>query len=146
MTPKFVCSPGKCTSYSSTNYVLAGLVLLSASSAPSWEAVDQTSVFPSRARFPSSTFLTSVPISDKATVSGMSQGVSPKPDEIWTQDGSILGWTCGNLAAPTAEVASFMHELLAGRTVLSPIASCHIWSWYLCIVFGLLSGSSMKMW
>lgn len=51
--------------------------------------------------------------------SSQSQGFSPKPVEIWAQDASVLGWTCGNLVAPAAEVALFLHELLVSRTVVS---------------------------
>lgn len=70
LNPVFVCMPGNCTSYSSTNYVLAGLVLLGARAEPTWQALDQAAVFPSPSLFPSSVFLSSGAISSKATVAG----------------------------------------------------------------------------
>eukprot|EP00966_Prymnesium_polylepis_P140117 3236684-Prymnesium_polylepis.1 len=38
---------------------------------------------------------------------------------IWGQRGGVLGWTCGNMVASAADVASFYHDLLVGRTLLS---------------------------
>lgn len=121
LTPQFVCAPGNCTSYSSTNYILAGLVLLGSSDASSWTTVNQAAVLPASTHFPNSLFLTTGPINGSvgATVAGQSEGFSPSMVEIWGQDASILGWTCGNLAAPTEEVARFMYELLVSQTVVS---------------------------
>ena len=41
---------------------------------------------------------------------------------MWDQDATLLGWTCGNLAARAAEVAAFFWDLLVARTVVSPRA------------------------
>lgn len=108
----FVCEPGSCTCYSSTNYILAGLVLLGVSDASSWEELQQSNVFPAKSKFPNSSFVTTGPISDAATVPGRSQAFSPSQVNIWDQDASILGWTCGNLVAPAQEVAHFFYALL----------------------------------
>ena len=41
---------------------------------------------------------------------------------MWDQDATLLGWTCGNLAARASEVAAFFWDLLVARTVVSPRA------------------------
>ncbi|KAL3912977.1 MAG: hypothetical protein SGPRY_008149, partial [Prymnesium sp.] len=114
----FVCAPGNCTSYSSTNYILAGLVLLGASDASTWRALDQAFLLP-RSRFPRSRFPTAGPINQTATVKGRSAAFSSSPVEIWGQDVSVLGWTCGNLVAPAEEMSLFLYSLLVERSVVS---------------------------
>ena len=34
-------------------------------------------------------------------------------DQVWEEDSSVLGWTCGNMVAPAIEVARFFYDLLS---------------------------------
>ena len=139
----FVCDPGSCTSYSSTNYILLGFILLAvengrvgaASSAvrisggagrsggTPWSRLAQRAVFRGDGRFGNCTFIDSGGINRGATVAGSSSSFSSifsrSPVRIWAQDASILGWTCGNLAAPALEVARFYEALLLRRDLIS---------------------------
>ena len=91
--PPFVCDPGKCVSYSSTNYVLLGLVLLAlqptggsmqtpvigpmpahGGSPAWWDMTELRSILPKdperNLSFPRSTFLSRGPISEATTIFG----------------------------------------------------------------------------
>ena len=57
-------------------------------------------------------FVNDAPISSVATVAGASAFLPGSLTPIWEQSGSILGWTCGNLAASPVDVASFYRDLL----------------------------------
>ena len=102
--PQLHFTPGTMVEYSSTNFVMAGLVLLAHSpkAAGDWKKLDVFSlVFPPalRADFADVRFLNDGPISSAATVPGASLFIKPKTTTIWAQRGGILGWTCGNMAA-----------------------------------------------
>jgi len=124
--PPFICEPGSCVSYSSTNYVLLGLVLLALDeSAQAWYELDQKALLGGGADpLPRSSFLTTGPISDSTTLFGKHGKPSLWPlgrrgqVDIGAQDASILGWVCGNLASTTGEVAQFFWELLIERSIL----------------------------
>jgi carbohydrate-binding DOMON domain-containing protein len=63
--------------------------------------------------FKKSHFFTEGKMSDKyLTVAGSSRGFG-KEAELYSQDASILGWTCGNLAASAHDVAKFYYNLLS---------------------------------
>jgi CubicO group peptidase (beta-lactamase class C family) len=74
LTPKFVCKPGTCVCYSSTNYELAGLILLAhaAKGEDTWQTFDQSVVFPSKLKseFAHTFFENNGLISDHLTVPG----------------------------------------------------------------------------
>mmetsp|Transcript_44189 Transcript_44189/g.104610 ORF Transcript_44189/g.104610 Transcript_44189/m.104610 type:complete len:487 (+) Transcript_44189:72-1532(+) len=148
----WVCDPGECVYYSSTNFVLLGFVLLAANGpAPGgspldWSSLDQSSVLPLSCE--NSGFVTNSSIRSKLTVPGISDGGvglggehersrldpssyplsasraaskrnSVKPTRIYAQPADILGWTCGNVVATTLDVARFMWDLLATKTLVN---------------------------
>ena len=87
-----------------------------------WAALDlKALVFPPHVRreYANVTFINDAPISSAADVPGVSGMIANTTTTIWGQRGGVLGWTCGNMAASAADVASFYHDLLVGRTLLS---------------------------
>jgi hypothetical protein len=55
------------------------------------------------------------------TAPGVSQQYGP--DQMWEQDSSIMGWTCGYLVASAKDVAKFYWNLLGpNNSILSPEA------------------------
>lgn len=63
--------------------------------------------------FPNSHFQTEGKMSAHGlTVGGSSLGFG-EATELFNQDASILGWTCGNLAASAHDVARFYWDLLS---------------------------------
>lgn len=122
---RFLCEPGSCTSYSSTNYVIAGLVLAgatsrsSASKVPIWqrfntEAFSKTLGFDKNKAFADSVFKFPVggsTLHDSGlTVAGSS--IQYGKTELWQQDASVLGYTCGNCIASAHDAARFFYALL----------------------------------
>ena len=123
--PQLHFTPGTMVEYSSTNFVMAGLVLLAHSpkAAGDWKKLDVFSlVFPPalRADFADVRFLNDEPISSAATVPGASLFIKPNTTTIWAQRGGILGWTCGNMAASAHDVSRFYYDLLVRKTLLTP--------------------------
>jgi D-alanyl-D-alanine carboxypeptidase len=112
-TLPWVCEPGSCVSYSSTNFVLAGLILVNhAGPGETWETYDMRAVFPEseKSKFPVTQFFTTQKISDYLTVPGQSgHGTTTT---IFNQSSTILWWTCGNMVTHTSEVARFFYDLL----------------------------------
>jgi hypothetical protein len=140
----FMCDPGTCGSYSSTNYVILGLVI--ANYAPrgmeGWDKVDQRDWIPEsyQTSYPNSSFndiyypvhgacsnFTSArPGRENSTMHGFQQdkfikkGIVPDEDALDVISMSCLqGWTCGNLVAPTISIADFFWTLL-GPPSLDP--------------------------
>jgi hypothetical protein len=113
----WVCpnGPGTCVSYSSTSFVLAGLVLL-AHAPPdqnTWETYNQkdglgltNSSDAANTHFPLSGSMEGI-----LTVGGLS--ISYGAAEIYKQDASILGWTCGNGVSSALDAALFEYNLLS---------------------------------
>ena len=110
----FVCDPGTCKSYSSTNYILAGLVLLA--NAPSGQQSVGTfnqlaALGLDPASYPHLHTPTRGPLNGSLDVVGASEAFGGKT-ALWGQDASVLGWTCGNVIGSAKEVASFYYDLL----------------------------------
>mmetsp|Transcript_130759 Transcript_130759/g.364404 ORF Transcript_130759/g.364404 Transcript_130759/m.364404 type:complete len:519 (-) Transcript_130759:308-1864(-) len=125
---KLICNPGTCTAYSSTSYIVAGLLLASVlEPGKDWYDFDLASaVFDNRSEFPSVRFapegLVDDKLSDLLTVPG--QAVDSKHWErttLYKQNPSILGWTCGNMVATPRDVALFFHRVFNKEAV--PIIS-----------------------
>jgi len=100
--------------YSSTNFLIAGLVLLG--NAPegqqTWQTYDLAAALNMTSDFNNSHFLSEGKMSEHGLkVGGASQAYGEA--EIYSQDASILGWTCGNLAASARDVAKFYWNLLS---------------------------------
>lgn len=108
---------GNCTSYSSTSYDVAG-VLLTAALEPKnqWYDFDLgTVLFKDRSMVPSMHFPNgNSKIKETLTVPGYSidPEFSPDPVTIYEQDASILGFTCGSMVAAPRDVARFWYWLL----------------------------------
>lgn len=115
-TPPFVCEPGTCVSYSSTNYVLAGLILAAHSNMSEWWQLDEWKFLPNflQADMPKSYIFQKEMLNEKLTVPGHAAGGwGGYPNTtIWNQSSTILGWTCGNLVATAEDVAVFFWDLL----------------------------------
>lgn len=108
---------GNCTSYSSTSYDVAGLLLTAVlQSQSSWVDFDLGNVLfkGHRSEVPSMQFPTGgSKISDFLTVPGYSvdPSFSADPVTIYEQDASILGFTCGNMVSRPTDVARFWYRL-----------------------------------
>jgi len=121
---RFQCEPGNCTSYSSTNYVLAGLVLAGATAksgaggVPMWQQFN-TKVFSDtlglsqNKAFSNSKF--EFAVAGKLHASGLTvagSSIQYGKTELWEQDASVLGFTCGNCIASAHDAAKFYYQLL----------------------------------
>lgn len=120
----FECAPGTCAHYSSTNYVLLGLVLANHANASSWDRFDQRSWIPasSSSSFPNMyypvhgqcrNFTSATGTDNHSTMHGYQTnwGLSWNESDVYDMS-CTQGWTCGNLVAPTADVAEFFWTLL----------------------------------
>lgn len=121
----FLCEPGSCVAYSSTNYVLAGLVLVAHMNATSevsgdWYNLNMWEFYRKSLKvdMPNSQFFNNEMIDEVATVPGFAAGGwGGYPNTtIWNQSSSILGWTCGNLAATAEDNAVFFWNLLGSES------------------------------
>jgi CubicO group peptidase (beta-lactamase class C family) len=128
------CDPGACTMYSSINFILLGYILVAQHNSANpadqktWETYNQRAICLSsgnNSKFEHTSFLTAGRMSDGGlTVSGSSAvAYHHKVDRvvsIYNQSASILGWSCGNIAAPAIEIARFYDSLLgSSSTILS---------------------------
>eukprot|EP00656_Telonema_subtile_P051150 TRINITY_DN6819_c0_g1_i1.p1 TRINITY_DN6819_c0_g1~~TRINITY_DN6819_c0_g1_i1.p1 ORF type:complete len:369 (-),score=41.33 TRINITY_DN6819_c0_g1_i1:61-1167(-) len=125
----FVCRPGNCTSYSSTNYILAGLVVLAHSNNDCWSGLDMAKMLgidlQSENEYPHTDFLSTGRMNDTGlTVPGSSLQYGQA--ELYDQDASILGWTCGNVAASGLDVARFYYNVLGPSPSIVTAASVEI--------------------
>ena len=124
---KLICEPGTCVCYSSTNFILAGFILLAKSkNIADWQGLNQTDYLPAdvvQRDFSRSKFFTDQILSEYQTVGGIS-GMDPTPasnfTEIYTQSSTILGFTCGNMVGPSSDMAAFMWDLLHEKNVVEP--------------------------
>jgi len=115
---RVVFAPGSATQYCSTNYVLLGLVL-AAVDGVEWDELDQRALFQNRQQFHRSHFLDRGPLTQRLTVPGVSRLYGGAPIKIYDQPSEILGYTCGNLVAPTIDMARFFKELLVTKSLVS---------------------------
>lgn len=123
-TVKLLFEPGTQVSYSSTNYDLAGFILLAhAGDGVTWDTIDFSKFFPAGV-LGNLKFFTTQPISDLLTVPGITGGGwghLPKTT-IYNQSSTILGWTCGNMVGTTSDVANFVWDLLGPDALVVPEA------------------------
>jgi len=124
-TPRLVCEPGTCVSYSSNNFVLAGFLLLAHANVTNWWELDVRAFVPSdasRAGFGNLFFAQKEPLNEKLTVPGHTGGGWAQTPEltIWNQSSSVLGWTCGNLGGTALDVAKFIWGLLGPDAAVLP--------------------------
>jgi len=119
MAPKkFACPPGTCGAYSSTNFVLLGLLLAHHANASDWDTYDQRQVFlPQRAAQYNRTFFPlHGPCSKFPHVAHGYQQPPPGYFDVFNIS-CLGGWTCGNLAAPIQDVADFTYDLFGPEEV-----------------------------
>ena len=114
----WVCEPGTCTSCSSANFLLAGLVLLAHAGprAPSWRDLDQHlllgSSFTTGSRYPTTQFPAEGERSSHGlTTVGHGCGRFGR-DLIYDQDASIMGWCYGYAVTSARDAAAFLRDLL----------------------------------
>eukprot|EP01062_Namystynia_karyoxenos_P037511 TRINITY_DN272_c0_g1_i1.p1 TRINITY_DN272_c0_g1~~TRINITY_DN272_c0_g1_i1.p1 ORF type:complete len:443 (+),score=146.98 TRINITY_DN272_c0_g1_i1:95-1423(+) len=128
----FICAPGTCVEYSSTNFVLAGIVLLQHSGSDDWTTLVTKSFYPKQTQreLAGVSFLTDQPLQPMLTTTAFTGGwVCTPPGSknctrgpaawIAPQNGSIVGYTCANAVAAPRDVARFFYSLVAERTIVS---------------------------
>lgn len=130
--------PGNQTEYCSTNFLLAGLVLLAhrPPSEWSWRTFDQrTTLGPDfAARYPRTFFPTVGPL-HKVGLSCVGNCYSFARAEIWNQDAGIMGMSWGGTTASAFDVAQFyMHLLGPGERVVSDASLASMQEWRLLSV------------
>ena len=130
----FMCAPGACGQYCSTGFELLGLALAQVSGARGWRDYDQASVFPPDVRkmMAGTAFPGPGPCSDDPLIvhqyasepyhrSKPRQPPDGPPVNVTIVDirnnSCLNGWTCGNIAATTKDIAHFHQLLHAGRIV-----------------------------
>lgn len=123
--PPLYFEPGNGTAYSSTGYVIAGL-LLAAVLQPQQDWYDfdlGSAISPDRSQYSSMRFPPlgngSQKLSNYLTVPGASIADTWPTTTIYDQDPTILGFTCGNMVASPRDVARFFHDLLGQQTLVS---------------------------
>ena len=124
----FICDPGTCGKYSSTNYVLLGLVLAEVTGAAAWDRLDQRRWIPPALPLDSVRYAVHGPCRNFSTATGRRAGSVPGYQPVCPRHrhacvtaaqsdvssmSSTQGWTCGNLAARPLDVARFFWALLA---------------------------------
>lgn len=108
----FVCPPGTCASYSSSNYELLGLILAQQAGAQSWDEYKQATGLPKDvlAQMPNTNFAVHGPCSKYTNVHGYSAEKFPPVD---VYDVSCTnGWACGNVVSNAGDAAVFVRALL----------------------------------
>ena len=115
--------PGTNLSYSSTNFVLLGLLAAKLRGAASWDEFEQASIFDRlpaerKALYSNLTFATHSPPSkwtdvhglDRTSYNGANASARPGKD-VWHVAGVYAGWTASDLTASVADVARFGYDL-----------------------------------
>jgi len=95
--------------------VLLGYVLLrhtapsTTTQKPTWDSLDLGALL--GPQYEHLTFATMGPLNQSLTVAG--ESIAYGKVELLDQDGSILGWTCGNAVASGRDIAKFYYDLLS---------------------------------
>lgn len=124
-----------CANYSSTNFVVAGLVLAAAMGVDSWQDLNQKHVLPKDAYyydkfiFPQKGICSSYETDEIKIVHGYTKGkygstkiLQNKEDKLYdSYDMSCLGgWTCGNTVASVPAMANFTYDLFGPQKKIIP--------------------------
>ena len=123
----FLFPPGQGAAYTSVGYVLLGYVLVGAtanSQGGTWNDFDQRSFMSqdqkmrwNRTSFPKAGRCTIYDVAPQWNV----QAVGTAQVFYNLAESSCLnGWTCGNVAASAQNLASFFHDLIGAKTIVSP--------------------------
>ena len=118
----FICDPGTCSQYSSTNFIVLGLLLASfdpvANSTADWSRYDQRGVIRNArgavaADYAHFSFAKEGACSHSVTTHGFTAIGTPQGRSMDVSALDCLnGWTCGNIATTSLDMANFMFDLL----------------------------------
>eukprot|EP01060_Flectonema_neradi_P004029 TRINITY_DN12667_c0_g1_i1.p1 TRINITY_DN12667_c0_g1~~TRINITY_DN12667_c0_g1_i1.p1 ORF type:complete len:406 (+),score=77.95 TRINITY_DN12667_c0_g1_i1:60-1277(+) len=116
---KLICNPGECVCYSSTNYILAGLIIMQVTGHDDWTTFTQMQHLtgPAATALSGAHFFANQNLTQYLTCAGRSGSQPMVPIE--DQSSSILGFTCGNLVGTALHMARFMHALVHQKDILS---------------------------
>lgn len=125
---RFLCRPGTCGAYSSTGFMLLGLVAAQVTGAESWQQLDQMAAIPTgiRSNYPGTVFPTrgrcsAIPKCVHQYYPIRAVPATGQPVEVDVVDlynGSCVnGWTCGNIVSTPTDIARFHSDLHEGRIV-----------------------------
>ena len=154
----FYCEPGTCGIYSSTNYVMLGLVVAQEMGLGDWDQLDQTAWTHGRSDFKETYYGVHGPCINFTDAqkrrSGVVSGYQPVCDSPFhpgrgdcvdfANQSNILhmsctqGWTCGNLATTVSQVAAFFWQLLSpasGHRILNATTLAHMLAFEKCSYF-----------
>ncbi|CAJ1386918.1 unnamed protein product [Effrenium voratum] len=116
-----LCAPKSCSAYSSAGFEVAGLILAAVLEPQgSYSDMDLGEVLPNRSRYSSFAFppvtsptveVESLRLFQNLSLPGYA-AMYGAPKEIFQQNPSILGWTCGNLVASAGDLARFWYDLM----------------------------------
>ena len=122
-TGRLEFTPGSTTRYSSTNFVLLGLLLAALTDSKTWDAYDQGSIFDAlpqerRALYSGLRFgvhgapanYTTVHGFDRTSYNGGNSSARPGKD-VWKVAGVYGGWTASDVTASVADIARFGYDL-----------------------------------
>jgi CubicO group peptidase (beta-lactamase class C family) len=128
-------TPGDDMSYSSSNFVLLGLLLAQLSGSASWDAFDQATLLdalpPARRQEYSASFAAHGTPSNYTPVHGFDRtsynGADPtrRPGtDVWKVSGVYAGWTAADVTATSADIARFSYDMYgsAEPQLLAPAA------------------------
>jgi CubicO group peptidase (beta-lactamase class C family) len=130
-----VCHPGRCVSYSSTNYIILGYVLLACKLVDPGSSMADWSKLPQKLVMRRAASAAQSPTEIVEVLRDLHFGLEPAMNESglsvpgWSgygggvaidgQPAGVLGWTCGNAMTTTAAMAQFYWDLLVGQTAVS---------------------------
>lgn len=122
----WICDPGTCVSYSSTNYILLGYVLLAnakfqpGSSCGEWPKLHQRAVLHGQGPdIMRDVLFGLIPAMDQTGLSVHGSTAYGGGITVSAQPASILGWTCGNVITTTQAISQFYWNLLVDKAVVS---------------------------
>jgi len=121
-TGKLNFTPGTCdwkkygNCYSSTNFVLLGLILAQHSGAESWNEFEQLSIMPKSVQkeLSHTRFAKRKPASEFTQVHGYdltNYNNRSKIEDVFNVTGVFAGWSASDLTAPASDVAALVYEV-----------------------------------
>ena len=121
---KWLYVPDTGADYSSTNFVILGLVLAGAATpAVPWDVLDLKAAAIGSAQladFPATSFLRHGSCKSHGIIDGYATTADLNRSGCGTASMSCTsGWSCGNLASTAAEVAAFTQALFGARSIVS---------------------------
>mmetsp|Transcript_3182 Transcript_3182/g.6258 ORF Transcript_3182/g.6258 Transcript_3182/m.6258 type:complete len:438 (+) Transcript_3182:19-1332(+) len=123
---KLEYTPGTRFGYSSTNFMLLGLILANYYGYNSWEEYPQKDALPDdlKPMFENVTFALNDPPNDFTPMHGYDRTTYNNQTggkDVWTTSGVFAGWTASNIVGSVGDIAKFTFELYgAGSQLISP--------------------------